>query len=152
MKLPRGNHAILACLIITVVTASQGLSQDSAGVDGIDPNLRVPQDNIWIDLHNKFEKMDDPPLSMGDTGERVRELQKTLNRKLGGQPRIELRPPIFVGPAVGPPGTKLKEQLRLVYSYRQDVAFQVRGDWVPFDEGGGRLEMTTLEGSKMATL
>lgn len=90
---------------------------------------------LATDLHDKFEKLEDPPLAMGHTGDRVRELQATLNKELSGKV-LALRHPVLVGQAKGPrPAARDKQ--RLAYSHHRQRAFQIRGDWEPAEDAAG---------------
>jgi miniconductance mechanosensitive channel len=128
----------LVFLSITVGAMPQAPSQDAVDDNRTDPKPQQPEIESLTDLHDKFETMKDPLLTMGDTGDRVRELQATLNMKLGGQPPIMLMHPLLVSRSKGPPGSEGKptKQHRLAYSEHRDVAFQIRGDWTPVDKDG----------------
>ena len=97
--------------------------------------LRLPDD-----FYEKFQTPKKPPISLEDTGDRVEELQATLNQKLGSNDRdgriVQLGKTIFVGPARGKMGAKEKEKVRIVWVQHRDMAFQIRGDWIPLDSKG----------------
>jgi miniconductance mechanosensitive channel len=126
---------LLWCALI-IFAAAPARAQETAD-SGQSPSQSSATRKSPSELHDKFESMPDPPLVMGDTGNRVKELQATLNKILRGQPPIELRHPIMVGPALPESaGNDLRNKQRLAWSMHRNKAFQLRGDWIPLDQNG----------------
>ncbi len=110
--------------------SAQAPSEETTAAVANEESAVSNQIDVPEDLNSKFETLENPPLALGSTGDRVRELQATLNAVLGGRP-IQLGVPILVGPA-GPSSAKdPNRQVRIVYIPRRDKALQIRGDWVP---------------------
>jgi len=137
---------MVAKLFWAVVWSAVMISHGSGQVAGdapVPPEIeeKFGREKFEEKLHKlgNFDKLENPPLLMGDTGDRVRELQATLNYVLGGE-TIDLRHSIYVDHAE-PNGRKEepKNQRRLAYSRHRDKAFQIRGDWIPVDSKGNAL-------------
>ena len=150
MKRPR---PLLLCALVAFVgllvagdpQAGSATVQEAAPeiAHGIKDRATEPHEiEIPGDLEAKFVKLENPLLKLGDASKRVRELQLSLNRELGGQGGqrvIELGRPVRVGPAKGPLPDK-SGKTRAVYVSRWDKAFYVHGDWEPCDGKGIKLE------------
>lgn len=125
----------LAPLFALFVFPSQGPAQETADSP---QGISAPSD-----LDKKFDHLDKDkaPLTLGDASDRVRELQLTLNAKLGGRDSlIRLATPVGIGPARGTSRDDPKSQVRIVWIPEWDRAFHIRGDWIPYDESGQPIE------------
>ena len=111
-------------------------------------NWLEPDTPKQLDL-DQFLKLDDPPISLGKTGDRVRELQATLNKRLieyqQRQPDHYIRFKKSVGIGTLQPQREFerdpKQRVRVVFDPKsQFKAFQIRGDWRPTDKDGKLIE------------
>src|SRR5210317_622760 len=111
------------------VSQSDGVTSHELGKGAVPGGDEIEDTSKRFEKLENFDKLKNPPLSMGDTGDRVRELQATLNYVLGGEV-IKLRYDIFVD-VPEPESAEAKDQRRLAFSEHRNKAFQIRGDWLP---------------------
>lgn len=104
------------------------------------PGTEVDESADAMGVPDEFEEnlvtLSNPPMKIGATGDRVRELQATLNEVLGGQDiKFESRP-IYIGKPNGT-STTLRDKVQKVWAPKRRIATQIKGDWVPVGDKSG---------------